>query len=713
MIILALVGLAVVLIVNMMGPAISNAFADIVERAPMAPPELAGFTRVPPTPSATPDPNPVLTLTYTGGCTGVVQTNPNPPYTGGQSVTLTAVPDSGCTFTGWGDDLSGTENPTTITLNTHMSVSANFAQVRYTLTINITGAGNVQRVPDETTYLPGTLVQLTASPNTGYDFIQWSGDASGTGTTTNVVLNGDKTVNAIFEAGCYPLTLTAVPASGGAVVPNPSANCGGNYTHGTNVSLSAIPVAGYAFSGWSGDASGSANPYPNLAMSGNRSVIATFTQLEYTVTVNVSPAGAGTVTLSPAQPPYHYNDAVQLTANPATGYTFVNWSGSIPGSGNNPHSFLVDGNETITANFALTCYSLTLGQLPGGSGTVTANPTSSGGCPAGQYIPNTLITLTAAPAAGYTFQNWSGTIGGTNTPASFNIIGNSSVTANFQQCYALNVTNNPANGGAVSQNPAPNCGGAFYTPGTNVTLTANPNTNYEFANWSGSLSGSSNPVSLSMNATANVTANFDNTAATILFVVGNPSGLTNSEIAIRNRLQNDMGYNVTLLDDNNANGYNPGDVVLIIVSASVNTTTYNTAFRDLAIPLMLMKRDLAANLRLGNNPSSTTNRNQIDIIAANSGHPLAAGKSGRITIYSSNTTIGNIQNLGSGATNTRIAYARGTTNRFVIVGYPTGAAMTSGTAPAPRVGFFLERADTYDTNGWDLFAAAVTWAIND
>lgn len=710
MIILALVGLAVVLIVNMMGPAISNAFADIVERAPLAPPELAGFTRVPPTPSATPDPNPVLTLTYTGGCTGVVQTNPNPPYTGGQSVTLTAVPDSGCTFTGWGDDLSGTENPTTITLNTHMSVSANFAQVRYTLTINITGAGNVQRVPDETTYLPGTLVQLTASPNTGYDFIQWSGDASGTGTTTNVVLNGDKTVNAIFEAGCYPLTLTAVPASGGAVVPNPSANCGGNYTHGTNVSLSAIPVAGYAFSGWSGDASGSANPYPNLAMSGNRSVIATFTQLEYTVTVNVSPAGAGTVTLSPAQPPYHYNDAVQLTANPATGYTFVNWSGSIPGSGNNPHSFLVDGNETITANFALTCYSLTLGQLPGGSGTVTANPTSSGGCPAGQYIPNTLITLTAAPAAGYTFQNWSGTIGGTNTPASFNIIGNSSVTANFQQCYALNVTNNPANGGAVSQNPAPNCGGAFYTPGTNVTLTANPNANYEFVNWSGSLSGSSNPAAITMNATANVTANFNNTASGVLFVVGNAGSLTTSETAIRNRLQA-MGHTVTILDDNNVSGYNPNGMALIIVSVSVNTSTYGTAFRDTGIPLMLMRRQLAGNLRLGSSNSSNTNQQQLAIVAANSGHPLAAGKSGTVAVASSNMTLGSARNLGSGAVS--IATITNNSSRFVIVGYPTGATMTSGAAPAARVGFFLENAAVYNTNGWALFEAAVTWAINN
>ena len=51
--ILMLVGLAVIAIITVMGPTISNTFADFVERAPVAPPALVGFTRVPPTPTAT------------------------------------------------------------------------------------------------------------------------------------------------------------------------------------------------------------------------------------------------------------------------------------------------------------------------------------------------------------------------------------------------------------------------------------------------------------------------------------------------------------------------------------------------------------------------------------------------------------------------------------------------------------------------------------
>lgn len=53
---------------------------------------------------------------------------------------------------------------------------------------------------------------------------------------------------------------------------------------------------------------------------------------------------------------------------------------------------------------------------------------------------------------------------------------------------------------------APNCGGG-YTAGTVVQLTAVPNTGFSFLNWSGSASGTTNPVSITMNGNKSVTAN--------------------------------------------------------------------------------------------------------------------------------------------------------------------------------------------------------------
>ncbi|MCA9962359.1 MAG: InlB B-repeat-containing protein, partial [Anaerolineales bacterium] len=510
LIILALVGLAVVLIVNLMGPAISNVFADIVERAPVGPPELVGFTRVPPTPTATLDPNPTLSITYTGGCGGTVGQNPSPPYVGGDTVTLTAVPDAGCEFTGWGDDLSGDANPETIYMDADKTVSANFSQIRYTLTINVTGAGTVHKNPDQATFLPGEVVQLTAVPDTGLNFLFWNGDLSGSANPIDLLMDGDKTVDAFFPSSCYTLIRNSDPPAGGAVNPSPGPDCESTkYTHGVGVALTANPSPGYAFSNWSGDnISGSTNPYPNYSMIGNRSVTAHFTQLEYTLTLNASPTSGGVSVPVPNQPTYHYGDTVQITAATNPGYTFSGWSGSASGSAN-PYILTFDGNETVTANFTADCYTLTLDVLPNSSGTVSRSPASSGGCPSGQYAYDTWVTLTANPANGYTFQNWSGAISGNTSPGGVTIHGNTVITANFQQCYALNITINPSGTGSVTRNPTPNCaGGATYSPGTLVNLTAAANTGYDFANWSGDATGTSTSASVTMNGTRNVTANY-------------------------------------------------------------------------------------------------------------------------------------------------------------------------------------------------------------
>ncbi len=83
-----------------------------------------------------------------------------------------------------------------------------------------------------------------------------------------------------------------------------------------------------------------------------------------------------------------------------------------------------------------------------------------------------------------------------------------SATTNSPACFTLNVTINPAGAGSVLKNPAPNCSGTQYTPGTVVQLTASPYGNYYFSSWSGDAGGSANPVSVSMNGSRSVTANF-------------------------------------------------------------------------------------------------------------------------------------------------------------------------------------------------------------
>jgi len=114
----------------------------------------------------------------------------------------------------------------------------------------------------------------------------------------------------------------------------------------------------------------------------------------YTLTVNVSPTGAGTVTLNPPGGTYTAGTTVTLTANPSTGYHFASWSGDIPQDHetDTPLTITIDSNKSITANFAINTYTITSSSTLGGSispsGTITVNSGES-------------KTFTITPYSGY------------------------------------------------------------------------------------------------------------------------------------------------------------------------------------------------------------------------------------------------------------------------------------------------------------------------
>ena len=68
--------------------------------------------------------------------------------------------------------------------------------------------------------------------------------------------------------------------------------------------------------------------------------------------------------------------------------------------------------------------------------------------------------------------------------------------------YELNIIKNPSEGGVVSPN------GGFYSEGTNLSVIAEPNSEYEFLNWTGDIESSSSTISFEINSDLNLTANF-------------------------------------------------------------------------------------------------------------------------------------------------------------------------------------------------------------
>ena len=68
--------------------------------------------------------------------------------------------------------------------------------------------------------------------------------------------------------------------------------------------------------------------------------------------------------------------------------------------------------------------------------------------------------------------------------------------------YELNIIKNPSEGGVVSPN------GGFYSEGTNLSVVAEPSSEYEFLNWTGDIESSSSTISFEINSDLNLTANF-------------------------------------------------------------------------------------------------------------------------------------------------------------------------------------------------------------
>lgn len=106
--------------------------------------------------------------------------------------------------------------------------------------------------------------------------------------------------------------------------------------------------------------------------------------------------GAGAITADPDLPSYSPLSVVALTATPAPGAYFVNWSGSASGT-NNPLNVIMTSNQFITANFAAT--SLTLGTE--GPGDIHRSPERS------FYSLGEQVTLAGVPGRWHAFASWS------------------------------------------------------------------------------------------------------------------------------------------------------------------------------------------------------------------------------------------------------------------------------------------------------------------
>jgi Divergent InlB B-repeat domain len=134
-------------------------------------------------------------------------------------VTLTAAPDDGSRFAGWGGDCgpAGANLVCSLSLAVNQDVTARFERVKQVslhLTVDGPGSGSVASSPpglacsdDCTRRFPaGTTVTLTATPSPGSTFTGWSGACTGK-ETCSVTLGMAATVQASFKAAAVQASL--------------------------------------------------------------------------------------------------------------------------------------------------------------------------------------------------------------------------------------------------------------------------------------------------------------------------------------------------------------------------------------------------------------------------------------------------------------------------------------------------------------------------
>ena len=470
----------------------------------------------------------IYSLSLTGTGSGSVRVNGtihalpwSDSFTCGSDVTLEAVPADCWQFAGWSRDATGSASPITISMDGDKTIAAGFsAKGPQLLTLTGAGSGSVRvngtrhSLPWSGSFACGSEVTLQAESDYCWEFLSWSGDATGDTNPITLTLDDPKSVEAHFgQLGPYSLALTGVGSGsvrvGGTLHSLPWT---GSFACGTQLTLAAEPQYCWGFDGWSGDLVGGASPV-SITMDANMSIAASFSQLgPYSLTV--TGVGSGSVRVDgelrslPWTESFDCGTEVALQAEADSCWDFGGWSGDATGSGN-PVIVTVDDDKSVEAQFnQLGPYSLTVTGVGTGSvrvdGTLRSLPWS------GSFACGSLVSLQAESDACSTFNRWSGDASGSTNPVSITMEANKAVTAQFDELgpYALTLSGTGSGSVRVDGTLHSLPWSGSFDCGRELTLEAAPESCWKLQDWSGDVVGSASPISLTMDADKTVAAHF-------------------------------------------------------------------------------------------------------------------------------------------------------------------------------------------------------------
>jgi hypothetical protein len=341
----------------------------------------------------------------------------------------------------------------------NVTVSAEFEALPanvYSVTVNPASHGNVNANPANAG--TGVTITLTVSPEADYqlknitvkDATNADITMNGTGTSRTFVMPASNvTVSAEFEAlpaNVYSVTVN--PISLGSVTASP-ANAG----VGTTIILTISPETGYQLKSLTvKDAadtdvtvSGTGTNRTFAMPASNVTISAEFELSLYSVTANAASHGSVAANLENAE----MGTTITLTASPDTGYQLKSLTVkdaasadvTVSGTGTSRTFIMPASNVTVSAEFELNLYSVTVNTAP--HGNITANPINAGA--------GTTITMTVSPDTDYQLKSLTVkdaasadvTVNGTGTSRTFTMpASNVMVSAEFEEAaYGLFIQN--------------------------------------------------------------------------------------------------------------------------------------------------------------------------------------------------------------------------------------------------------------------------------
>jgi len=236
--------------------------------------------------------------------------------------------------------------------NEDVTMTAHFEKGEYTLSIAIDGEG------EEVNYGEGQHpvkydenIELKASSNDGWEFIEWSGyETFGEKVVSFNMPAEDITMTAHFKE-LFDLTISYDEDEGTVYMNDDSVEpvYSDEFRDGTNIHLEAEPEFGYEFDQWEINEERTTENPIDITIDEDKDVEAIFEDIPtYELTVHID--GEGEVEISPDQDEYEEGTNVNLNAYPADDYVFEEWTGDETGT--DPSiTVTMDDYKEITAHF--------------------------------------------------------------------------------------------------------------------------------------------------------------------------------------------------------------------------------------------------------------------------------------------------------------------------------------------------------------------------